>query len=501
MSSKFSFGKLQFDVSLGAAAAGARRDPESPFRLAVVGDLSGRANRGQAEPIAQRRVWKVDCDNFQEVINRLEVRLKLPGHGELRFTSLDDFHPDRLLKQAPALAGLLKYHAQLKSPATAGAAAAELRKLASTPAAAPAPQPSTAPAESSDQTLARLLGGTPAQAAAPSQPHPSTAVEQLLRQAVASSIVPGASAEQSALLAWVELELATQLRSILHHPDFQRLEAGWRGVDLLVRNFGGEEQIKICLLDLSLDELAADLRAQENLEATGLGKVLRRETDDQPWAAWLGLYTFGNRVSELELLGRLAKLAAVAGAPFLSAASPNLVGCDSFASHPDPADWTQPASAEFDEAWRALRTLPEAGYLGLALPRFLLRQPYGKESDPIDAFPFEELLPDAPHESYLWGNPGVACAQLLVAAFQADGWEMQPGGYGEIEELPVHHYEADGETLVKPCAEAWLSDRAGERILGAGLIPLLSLKGRDAVRVANLQSIQESPTGLAGRWG
>ena len=131
--------------------------------------------------------------------------------------------------------------------------------------------------------------------------------------------------------------------------------------------------------------------------------------------------------------------------------------------------------------------------MGLALPRVLLRQPYGKDSDPIESFPFEELAGDPPHEGYLWGNPAILCGHLLAAAFRAEGWEMQTRGYGEVGDLPVHKFRQEGETRVKPCAEAWLSERAGEAISKRGLMPVLSVKGRDMVRVAGLQSLAGKP--------
>ena len=159
-----------------------------------------------------------------------------------------------------------------------------------------------------------------------------------------------------------------------------------------------------------------------------------------------------------------------------------------------------PLPAEVGEAWDALRALPETACLGLALPRFLLRQPYGRDSDPIEAFPFEELPPDLAHESYLWGNPALLCAQALAEAFRADGWAMQAGGHAEIADLPVHRFHQDGETRVKPCAEAWLSDRASDAIAERGLIAVQSVKGRDAVRVPNVQSVRDPPTALVGRW-
>ena len=122
------------------------------------------------------------------------------------------------------------------------------------------------------------------------------------------------------------------------------------------------------------------------------------------------------------------------------------VGCDSFDSQPDPDDWTRPLSSDCQKAWQELRELPEAAFLGLALPRFLLRQPYGKESDPLESFPFEELPNVSSHESYLWGNPALLCGYLLADAFQAEGWKMTSSGYGEVADLPVHKFCQDTET-------------------------------------------------------
>src|SRR5205814_1569367 len=123
---------------------------------------------------------------------------------------------------------------------------------------------------------------------------------------------------------------------------------------------------------------------------------------------------------------------------------PRLVGCPRLADTPDPADWIA-VPAEDAERWQALRRSPHASALALALPRFLLRLPYGPKSDPIDAFPFDELAPARTHESYLWGNPAFACAQLAIAAFRARGEEMELGEVTELDDLPCHTFREDGE--------------------------------------------------------
>jgi type VI secretion system protein ImpC len=487
---------MQFDISLGNVASRAPRDPEAPFLLLVLGDFSGRANRGVSEPAALRRPLQVDCDNFEKVMARVGAALRLPsGRGpgatlDLAFASMEDFHPDQILKKAAPLAALLDARKRLQEPGTSPAIIAEVQSLLANPTLPTAP-PASSSGESAQETLARLMGGTaptaPAKAA-------TTGVDlsALIRNITAPSMVASATPEQTAALAAVELELSGQLRAILHHPDFQNLEAIWRGLDLLVREFGGEENLKLHILDVSHEELAADVKAQEHLERTALFQSLR----EQGWAALVGAYTFDDSLDDLEVLGRLAKMCVGLGAPLLAAADPHLAGCDSLVQTPEPDRWTRAMSAESREGWMALRQLPEASHLGLALPRVLMRQPYGKKNDPIDAFPFEELGMAPAHDSYLWGNPAFICGFLLAEAFRAEGWDLTASGSGELDDLPVYKFIQDGEVTVKPCAEVWLSERAGDRILAQGLMPLLSIKGRGAVRLANMQSVAHPPKPL-----
>jgi type VI secretion system protein ImpC len=146
-------------------------------------------------------------------------------------------------------------------------------------------------------------------------------------------------------------------------------------------------------------------------------------------------------------------------------------------------------SVESREAWETLRESPEAAYVCLALPRYLARQPYGKSTDPIESFAFEEMPAPPPHEAFLWGSASILCGHVLAAAFQAEGWEMQTGGYGEVGELPVFSFTEEGETVVKPCAEAWLASRAAQKLTDAGLTAIQSIRGQDAVRIETVRSL------------
>ena len=185
----------------------------------------------------------------------------------------------------------------------------------------------------------------------------------------------------------------------------------------------------------------------------------------------------GRPRSDAEALGRLAKIASKAGTAVLAGAEPGLLGCASLAATPDPDDWTEPAGAGA-EAWAALRRLPEARYCGLALPRLLLRLPYGKETNAVEAFDFEELSSPPSHEEYLWGSPALALALLLGEAFLEDGWSLRPGSAQEISGLPFALVEEDGEKHAVPCAETLFTVRAAEAVTAKGLMPIVLHKIR-----------------------
>ncbi|MDB6067522.1 MAG: hypothetical protein JWR26_3730 [Pedosphaera sp.] len=506
MADKSSSGKIEFSIGFGKPVPRARRDDDTPFCIGVLGDFTGRASRGVRD-VGQVKPLMIDTDNFEKVMQKLGIVLSLPHpqHSdqtmELEFSSIEDFHPDQLIQQAEPLAKLVLLRKKLLSPATVVAAAAEVQAVLSQQAVTPGVEVGpTSSTESTEDTMARLLGNAPLPQAAgiPSAQKPTINIESLIKNIVAPSVVQKPTSQQEAALAALDLELVTQLRSILHYPQFQELEAGWRAVDFLVRNLDPEESLKLYVVDISKAELAADLQAQTELQSAETYRVLY----GQPWALLVGNYTFDETIADIDILRRMGAIASWLGAPFVAAASPHLIGCESFATQPDPDDWKQPLTGESSLAWQTLRQAAEASSVGLTLPRFLLRQPYGKSSDAIEAFPFEELAAAGNvHERYLWGNAAFLCGYVLAEAFKEDGWGMIASGSGEIGEMPLHQFKEDGEIQVKPCAEAWLTIRAADVILGHGLMPVMSIKGRDAVRLAGLQSIALPMKPLALRTG
>jgi len=516
MAKPFDFG----EINLTAAGNDSSATPESdtPFCVAILGDFSGRTSRGICEPgsIASRRQVLIDRDNFDEVLGKFspEIQLQSGGTGgsvRLRFSELDDFHPDRLFERAPWFERLQAIRGRLQDPASFDAVLEELGLASSRPSPAkphakelPPSAASTVPRVAAGNLLDQTIEQTETLA---SDGRPRRAPDELqdfVRRVTEPHLVAATDPRRTEVADAIDHAISAQMRTLLRAPDFQALEAAWRAMFLLVRRVETDSRLKLYLIDISREELAADLQSSSDLRGTGIYRRLVEKSvgtpGAEPWAVIAGNYVFGPERADAELLGRLAKLAAAAGAPFLAAASPRLLGCTSLAVTPEPRDWSPPQDADGVSAWTGLRRLPEAGAIGLALPRFLLRLPYGRKTDPIESFDFEEM-PDLPaHENYLWGNPAFVCALLLAQSFSEYGWDLHPGVIAELDGLPLHVYEQDGEAVLKPCAEALLTENAAEHILERGLMPLVSLKGQDRVRLMRFQSIAEPLRALAGRW-
>jgi len=194
-----------------------------------------------------------------------------------------------------------------------------------------------------------------------------------------------------------------------------------------------------------------------------------------PWAVIAGNYSFRQTDLDAQALHKLGAMARSLHAPFLAEAR---------------------LQGDAEEAWDELRHSPDARWIGLALPRFLLRLPYGKETASVESFPFEEM-PQSEHKAYLWGNPAFFCAYLLGRSYVAHGWDMNPLER-RIDGLPMHVYKQDGEPAAKPCAEVLLTERQAGDLLQAGFMPLAALKYEPAALIVRFQSIADPVTQLAG---
>jgi type VI secretion system protein ImpC len=260
--------------------------------------------------------------------------------------------------------------------------------------------------------------------------------------------------------------------------------------------------LQISLLHLAKPQLSEDLMASDDLTRSRLYRLLVDSTTvagADPWTLVVGNYTFDAEQPDTELLGRIAQVHASAGAVFVAAAAPGIVGCQDLANSSDPHDWDAAAGSATGH-WQALRSLPSATSVSLALPRVLARCPYGESSNPIDAFDFEEVPDGRQHRHYLWMNPAFAVATMLGRSFSAGGWSVSSAWSQDLDDLPIFFYSDGGNSMIKPCAEVELVLRAGGVLADAGLTTVYSIRDQGSIRIPSVRSLSSSSKDVAGAW-
>jgi len=513
MSRQLSLENVDFELGTLTSFAPRKAKDNTPFSVAVLADFSGRRNRDLCETgssIAARQRTSVDIDNLDDLPMKVGTEIHIPLGSKdgpriiLRFDELDDFHPDKIFDRLEVLQKLKETRKLLQDPATFAEAASQVRSWAAGQQEEARPEEEEAKSrqaqkESDVDTLERLLGKKTVRESSSTSTNKFD-IEALIHEIVRPYVIPAPDPQQAELIAQVDQAISGHMRTILHYPDFQELEAGWRMLQFLVSHVETNEMLKLYLIDMCKAELAADLISMEQIQSTGTYRLLAEKSEAEPYAVILGGYAFDQTVEDIKLLHRLGLVAQAAGAPLLTAADSHFAGCPSIVAAPDPDDWNWQPDSSAIQLWQKLRHSPEAAYIGLVLPRFLLRLPYGNDTDPIEQFDFEEFSPFAGHQQYLWGNSAAICVCLLAGAFSEFGWSLTNGLRCDLAGIPLHIYQSGGEKHVTPCAEAILTERAMETLVNSGLMPVLSIKGRDAVRVPRFQSIADPPTSLVGPW-
>ncbi len=488
--------ELNFGI-MGSTEVAQKIAAAAPFRLAILGDFSAAANKGRLEvgdDLAHRKPLRVDVDNIDDIIARLDITLTLPmAEGAVQFpvASMDDFHPDQIYEKVELFSSMADVRRRLTSKSSFAAAAKELAAWRSEPEPPRPPFTPTRPRGATVPLGGKLsdfaeLVGKPSAAASTAD----VAVDELLKSVVRPYIV---KAKDPQLLASLDRALATTMRTVLHHPDFQILESLWRSVDLLTRRLETSTQLQIVLYDVSAEEFAADLSVTDSLEESGLYKLLVEQpaldANQGKLSAIVGAYVFDQTPPQAELLGRMAKVAASAQAPFISSISPAFLETKPEDVHP-----------LIKQSWAGLGGLPEAGYLALATPRYLLRQPYGERTDPITAFDgFEEFTRQTGLKGMLWGNPAFMAGLMLAQSYAKQGPKMTLGGILTAGDMPYYFYvDDDDDQVALPCTERLMNERAAARTSTEHFIPLLSIKGRPEVRLGGFTSLTGAP--ILGRW-
>jgi type VI secretion system protein ImpC len=329
------------------------------------------------------------------------------------------------------------------------------------------------------------------------------AVQTLAQQALAQTQLIGKDVVKSIedMIAAIDKKMSDQINQIIHHEDFQKLEGAWRGLHYMVNNTETDEQLKIRVMNISKAELGKTLKRYKgtNWDQSPLFKKIYEEEYGQfggePFACLVGDYHFDQSAPDVELLAEMAKVSAAAMAPFITGASPTLLQMDSWQELSNPRDLTKIFSTPEYAAWRSLRESDDAKYLGLAMPRFLSRLPYGAKTNPVEAFNFEEDTGAADSSKYTWANAAYAMATNINRSFKEFGWCSRIRGIesgGAVENLPTHSFPTDDGGVDMKCpTEVSIADRREAELAKAGFMPLIHRKNSDFAAFIGAQSLQK----------
>lgn len=330
------------------------------------------------------------------------------------------------------------------------------------------------------------------------------AVKTLAEQALADTALISDDAVKSieSIIAEIDKRLSDQVNQILHHQDFQKLEGSWRGMHHLVNNTETDEMLKIKVLNISKKDVHKTLKKFKGTswdQSPIFKKVYEHEYGQfggEPFGCLLGDYEFDHTPPDVEFLNGIAEVSSAAHVPFIAAAAPRLMNMDSWQELANPRDLTKIFQTPEYASWRSLREAEDSRYIGLALPRFLSRLPYGANTDPVEEFDFEEDVEHADHSKYTWSNSAYAMAVNINQAFKLYGWCSRIRGIesgGAVEGLPTHTFPTDDGGVDMKCpTEIAISDRREAELAKNGFMPLLHKKNSDFAAFIGAESLQKA---------
>jgi type VI secretion system protein ImpC len=329
------------------------------------------------------------------------------------------------------------------------------------------------------------------------------AVQTLAQQAlVNTTLVSGDSLRTiEAIIAAIDTKLTEQVNVIIHTPEFQELESAWRGLHYLVNNTETDEMLKIRVFNVSKKELGRTLKRFRGTawDQSPIFKKIYEEEYGQfggaPYGALVGDYYFDHSPQDVQLLGDMAQVASAAHAPFLASAAPTVMQMDSWGELANPRDLTKIFQTPEYAAWKSLRESEDSRYLGLCMPRFLARLPYGEKTEPVEEFHFEEDVDGADSSKFCWANASYAMATNITRAFKLYGWCSRIRGIesgGAVEGLPAFTFPTDDGGVAMKCpTEIAISDRREAELAKNGFMPLIHKKDTDFAAFIGAQSLQK----------
>jgi type VI secretion system protein ImpC len=305
----------------------------------------------------------------------------------------------------------------------------------------------------------------------------------------------------SAIIASLDKKLTDQINLVMHHEEFQKLEGAWRGLHYLVNNTETDETLKIRVFNISKAEAGKTLKKFKGTawDQSPLFKKIYEEEFGQfggePFGCLVADYHFDHSPPDVALLTEMMQICSASHTPLITGASPTLFQLEKWQELNDRRDLTKIFATPEYAAWRSLREADDSRYLGLCLPRYLARLPYGSKTDPVEDFDFEESVDGSDHSKYCWANAAYAMATNITRSFKQYGWSTSIRGIesgGAVEGLPTHTFPTeDGGVDMKCPTEIAISDRREAELAKNGMMPLIHKKNSDFAAFIGAQSLQK----------
>ena len=299
------------------------------------------------------------------------------------------------------------------------------------------------------------------------------------------------------IIADLDKKLCRQVDAILHHPEFQKLESSWRSLKYLVDQTDFRENNKIEILNVSKQKLREDFEDAPEITNSGLYKIAYTnefgQFGGQPYGSIIANYEMNPGPQDIKLLQSVASVASMAHAPFIAGAGPEFFGIDDFSKLPNLKDLASIYEMPQFTKWNSFRESEDARFVGLTVPRFMLRVPYGAQTAPSKKFNYQESVAEG-NSAFLWGNASFAFASRLSASFAQYRWNANiigPQGGGAVKDLPIYNFEAMGETQSKIPTEILISERREFELAEQGFMALAMRKNSDNAAFFSANSAQK----------
>ncbi|MBL8512252.1 MAG: type VI secretion system contractile sheath large subunit [Betaproteobacteria bacterium] len=515
--------KITYDVETG----GAIEKRELPFIVGIFADLSAdRKDAATFPAYKERRMVDIDRDCFNDVMKASEPTVSLgkvlnPADGKafggaITFSALDDFLPINVIKAVPVLNARYTARSRIRSVQATAECNDTLARMFDKLISDDGKNDQAALIKAFDPTKPDDWGKVDVKPAKPTDDQADFAAKMLgqlvgvdatdaavleggrnlIGAFVAEIVTDLGNAKPEELnkgvallidirVSKIDSELSTQLSVIMHAPNFQQIEATWRGLFYLVSKTETGRLLKLRVFNAQKVELLKDMQKAVEFDQSLLFKMIYEAEygtyGGTPYSLLLGGYEFGRSFEDTEFLKKITEVAGAAHAPFITAASADLFGFDYYDKLAKPRDLAKIFESISLQSWNEFRQMEDSRYVTLVMPHALLRLPYGEKTMPAEGLNFNEDVGGSDNTKFLWGNATYMLAQRITSAFAMYSWTAAIRGVeggGLVEGLPLYRYaDADGMPQLFCPTEVEITDRREKELNDLGFISLCHCKG------------------------